>query len=149
MECLVDFSRPFDQPRLEAFNTVVHYMFANDPVMMGKAHTILNQFKSDANAWTCVDSILMNCPNPHGKFLALQILDEAINTRWQILPDNQKTGIRSCIIKLVLEQSEVEATAQEQQALMTKLNATLISIVKQEWTTSWSNFVSDICSSAS
>ena len=67
-------------------------MFANDPVMvssrvlviadtlkMGKAHTILNQFKSDANAWTCVDSILMNCPNPHGKFLALQILDEAIN----------------------------------------------------------------------
>ena len=46
---------------------------------MGKAHTILNQFKSDANAWTCVDSILMNCPNPHGKFLALQILDEAIN----------------------------------------------------------------------
>ena len=82
----------------------------------------------------------MNCENPHGKFLALQILDEAINvsvnmldrlkTRWQILPDHQKTGIRGCIIKLVLEQSEVEASAQEQQALMTKLNGTLVSIVK-------------------
>ena len=33
--------------------------------------------------------------------------------------------------------------------MMTKLNGTLISIVKQEWTTSWSNFISDICSSAS
>jgi Exportin 1-like protein len=32
--------------------------------------------------------------------------------------------------------------------LLTKLNATLISIVKQEWTTSWQNFVTDICTDA-
>jgi len=31
---------------------------------------------------------------------------------------------------------------------LTKLNATLISIVKQEWTTTWQNFISDICGDA-
>ena len=32
--------------------------------------------------------------------------------------------------------------------LLTKLNATLISIVKFEWRSSWQNFIPDICSSA-
>ena len=46
----------------------------------------------------------------------------------------------------MLQISEDEAGAS--QHLLTKLNATLISIVKHEWTTSWQNFVSDICTDA-
>ena len=34
MEVLVDFNLPFDQQRLEAFNAVVHFMFANDSNMV-------------------------------------------------------------------------------------------------------------------
>jgi exportin-1 len=37
---------------------------------------------------------------------------------------------------------------QEQKWLLTKLNGTLISIVKHEWRTSWTNFIPDICGSA-
>lgn len=58
-------------------------------------------------------------------------------------------AIRACIIHLVLQLSEDEATNQQSAHLITKLNGTLISIVKQEWTTSWQNFVSDICTAAS
>lgn len=32
--------------------------------------------------------------------------------------------------------------------LLTKLNITLVSIVKQEWTVSWNSFISDICNVA-
>ena len=48
----------------------------------------------------------------------------------------------------MLKLSEDENLAQQNQHLLTKLNATLISIVKQEWTTSWTNFVPDICANA-
>ena len=46
---------------------------------MQRAHGILNAFKANAEAWTTVDSILMNSQDAHARFLALQILDEAIN----------------------------------------------------------------------
>ena len=36
-----------------------------------------------------------------------------------------------------------------QQHLITKLNVTLVSIVKQEWLVSWKNFITDICQTAS
>ena len=57
-------------------------------------------------------------------------------------------GIRSYIIGLVLQLAEDESISQQNQHLITKLNATLVSIVKQEWTTSWKNFIPDICGSA-
>jgi len=64
------------------------------------------------------------------------------------MPDDQKNGIRTFIINLVLKLSEDETIMQQSQHLLTKLNATLISIVKQEWTSSWQNFITDICSDA-
>jgi len=44
--------------------------------------------------------------------------------------------------------AEDEQTQQSGQHLLTKLNSTLVSIVKQEWTVSWNNFISDICQTA-
>lgn len=71
-----------------------------------------------------------------------------VQSRWKILPEEQKMGIRSYIITLVLRLSEDEALSQQNQHLLTKLNSTLVSIVKQEWTTSWQQFIPDICNSA-
>jgi exportin-1 len=52
------------------------------------------------------------------------------------------------MIMKVLKYSEDEAVSQQNQHLLTKLNTTLVSIVKQEWTSSWKNFIPDICSHA-
>jgi exportin-1 len=41
-----------------------------------------------------------------------------------------------------------EQQSSDQQFLLTKLNSTLISIVKFEWRTSWNSFIPDICSHA-
>lgn len=75
---------------------------------MHNANNLLNEFKQNSEAWLVVDAILEKSQSPHSKFLALQILDEAVNTRWKVLPDEQKLGIRSCIIQLVLSMAEDE-----------------------------------------
>ncbi len=46
---------------------------------MQMANTILNEFKAHNDAWTTVDSILVNSQSPNTKFFGLSILDEAIN----------------------------------------------------------------------
>jgi len=46
------------------------------------ANNVLNQYKAHPDAWTTVDKILMQSQSPDTKFFGLQILDEAVNTRW-------------------------------------------------------------------
>lgn len=43
------------------------------------ANNVLNQFKAYPDAWLTVDRILSVAQNPNTKFLALQILEEAVN----------------------------------------------------------------------
>jgi exportin-1 len=64
------------------------------------------------------------------------------------MPEQQKLGIRTYIIQLVLKMTENDQAMTQNQHLITKLNSTLISIVKQEWRTTWQGFIPDICLSA-
>ena len=43
------------------------------------ANEILNQFKAHPDAWQVVDRILSGQSSPNTKFIAVQILDEAVN----------------------------------------------------------------------
>jgi len=85
-------------------------MYGGSGMNRSLANDILNQFKANPNAWLVVDRILSVAQNPNTKFYALQILDEAVNTRWKILPEDQKHGIRNFIISLVMKLSEDENT---------------------------------------
>ena len=49
------------------------------------ANQLLNQFKSNENAWMTVDKILDLTNDNNVKFYALQILDEAINVSLPLL----------------------------------------------------------------
>ena len=68
--------------------------------------------------------------------------------RWQILDNESKMNMRNFMVQLVLNLPEQVKSQPNSQHLLTKLNATLISIVKLEWGNSWQNFIQDICSSA-
>ena len=78
------------------------------------------------------------------KFNALRCLQ----MRWQILDNESKMNMRNFMVQLVLNLPEQVKGQPNSQHLLTKLNATLISIVKLEWGNSWQNFIQDICSSA-
>ena len=57
-------------------------------------------------------------------------------------------SMRNFMINLVLNLPEQIKDTPNSSHLLTKLNSTLISIVKLEWGTSWQNFIPDICNSA-
>ena len=95
-----------------------------------------------------VDKILSMSDDLNTKFFALSILDEAVNQRWKILDDESKMNMRNFMVDLVTKLPDQIKDIPNSAHLLTKLNATLISIVKLEWGTSWQNFIPDICSSA-
>ena len=68
--------------------------------------------------------------------------------RWQILDAESKMNMRNFMVNLVLNLPEQVKGQPNSQHLLTKLNSTLISIVKLEWGNSWQNFIQDICNSA-
>lgn len=50
-----------------------------------------------------------------------------------MFPQEEKNAIKNSTIELVLIMSDDETVVSEQGHLLTKLNATLVGIVKQEW----------------
>lgn len=52
------------------------------------SNSVMNQFKEHPDSWQCVDKVLDQSQNPDTKFFALQILDQAVNTRWNVIPED-------------------------------------------------------------
>jgi exportin-1 len=88
----------------------------------------LAQFKEHPQSWTRVDTILEYAQNPATKYFALQILEDLIKTRWNILPKEQREGIRNYIVTLIIKLSSTEELRQRQQLVLNKLNVTLVQV---------------------
>lgn len=65
------------------------------------------------------------------KFFALQVLSDAIRTRWKTLPREQREGVKSYIIKLVFKLSESDSVLHGNRVLVNKLDATLVQVGSQ------------------
>ena len=57
--------------------------------------------------------------------------------------------MRNFMITQVLQMPDQLAGTPNSGSLLTKMNSTLISMVKLEWNNSWQDFIPDICNSAS
>lgn len=108
----------------------------------------MNQFKENADSWLLVDKILQDAKYPQTKFLALQVLDGVITTRWKVLPRDQCHGIRNFVVNCIIANSGSEDTLRTQRAFVNKLNLVLISILKQEWPDNWPHFINEIVSAS-
>ncbi|RDI82292.1 hypothetical protein Vi05172_g7737 [Venturia inaequalis] len=79
--------------------------------------------------------------------IGLQVLDNVINTRWRVLPRDQCQGIRNFVVNFIIQMSGTEESLRQQRALITKLNMTLVNILKQEWPHNWPTFINEIIQS--
>jgi len=145
---LLNFEQPWDASKVQMLDHVVNAMLSRDEKVRNVAHEVLNQVKSHPNSWTAVDTILVSSQSPDTKFVALNLLEGVIQTRWQVLPEQQRQGIKNYVVQLVIKISADEHFATTQKHFLTKLNETLIHIVKQEWPHAWEGFIPDICASA-
>ncbi|CCX34946.1 CRM1 C terminal-domain-containing protein [Pyronema domesticum] len=111
------------------------------------AQQILNQFRENPDSWILVDKILENANYPQTKFLGLQVLDNVIQTRWKVLPKDQRQGIRNFVVGFIIQASSTPESLTQQRLLINKLNLVLVSILKQDWPHDWPDFINEIISS--
>lgn len=111
------------------------------------AQQILNQFRENPDSWILVDKILETASYPQTKFLGLQVLDNLIQTRWKVLPKEQRQGIRNFVVGFIIQASSTPESLIQQRLLINKLNLVLVSILKQDWPHDWPDFINEIISS--
>lgn len=114
----------------------------------GAANKALMQLQESPDLWTKADAIIEQATNPTARFFGLQVLDDAIKTRWKILPPDQREGIRNYVVGKIISMSQDEAVLQREKVFISKLNLTLVEILKQEWPHNWPTFIGDLVGSS-
>lgn len=140
MEGILDFSRDLD---IGLFDRVVQAFFSAGPDHK-HAQAVLTEFQENADAWRRVDAILDNSSDVNSKFIALNVLEKLVQTRWKMLPPEQCQGIRNYTVGLIVKLSSDDNTLHTQRTVLGKLNMVLVQILKQEWPHAWPNFIPEI-----
>jgi hypothetical protein len=60
-------------------------------------------------------------------------MDRLIKTRWKVLPEEQRSGIRNFVVGVIVKTSSDEQTLRREKSFVNKLNLILVQILKQEW----------------
>ncbi|KAI1319900.1 Karyopherin transporter [Mortierella claussenii] len=145
MEVVLDFNRDLDVELLDGVVKTFYNSTGPDHRLAGQ---LMAQFQEHPDAWRRVDTILDNSKDSNTKFFALQILAKLVQTRWKLLPPEQRQGIRNYTVGLIVKLSSDEATLVREKILLHKLNLVLVQILKQEWPHAWPGFIPEIVSSS-
>ncbi|EJD06022.1 uncharacterized protein FOMMEDRAFT_18232 [Fomitiporia mediterranea MF3/22] len=146
MEALLDFSRePFD---VELLDRVVMAFYSGAGSEHQMAQRVLTQFEEHPDSWSRVPDILERCSFQQSKYIGLQILEKLVQTRWKMLPEGQRQGIRNFIVGVVVKVSSDEQTMRREKSYVNKLNLALVQILKQEWPHNWPTFIPELVESS-
>jgi len=139
---LLDEAQAFD---VEVLDQIVAAAYEPRHPERAVANEVLMKLRERSNAWSHADQIIEKSTLQQGRYFGLMALDDAINTRWKILPEAQRAGIKSYIVNKVIHLSKDEATASAEATIIHQMNKVLVSILKQEWPHNWPSFIGDIC----
>lgn len=132
-----------------ALDRVVTAAYSSGNPHQALANQTLMQLQEVDGLWTKADAIIEQAQNAQARFFGLQVLDNAIQTRWKILPSEQREGIRNYVVgKIIHMSSGDESVLQKERVFVGKLNLTLVEILKQEWPHNWPNFITDLVGSS-
>eukprot|EP00545_Synedropsis_sp_CCMP1620_P000226 CAMPEP_0119020706 /NCGR_PEP_ID=MMETSP1176-20130426/24555_1 /TAXON_ID=265551 /ORGANISM="Synedropsis recta cf, Strain CCMP1620" /LENGTH=1073 /DNA_ID=CAMNT_0006975169 /DNA_START=280 /DNA_END=3501 /DNA_ORIENTATION=- len=112
------------------------------------ANKALMQLQEAPELWTKADEMIEKSNNAQTRFFGLQVLDDAIKTRWKIIPGEQREGIKNYVVGKIISMSSDEASMQRDRVLISKLNLILVEMLKHEWPHNWPTFISDLVGSS-
>eukprot|EP00566_Odontella_aurita_P002334 CAMPEP_0113600474 /NCGR_PEP_ID=MMETSP0015_2-20120614/42722_1 /TAXON_ID=2838 /ORGANISM="Odontella" /LENGTH=1086 /DNA_ID=CAMNT_0000508725 /DNA_START=303 /DNA_END=3563 /DNA_ORIENTATION=- /assembly_acc=CAM_ASM_000160 len=112
------------------------------------ANKALMTLQESPEIWTKADAILEKAHNPQSRFFGLQVLDDAIRTRWKVMPAEQREGIKNYVVGKIISMSSDEQIMKREKVFVAKLNLTLVQILKQEWPHNWPSFIPDLVGSS-
>ena len=149
---LLNTSTPFDQNKLAILEQVINIFYAplTSPQDRQAANKLLDQFQKLDTSFQYCEFILNNTQSNNTRVLALNIYETFIKEKWNLLDNDSKLNLRNflvgLLIKFVLDKNFYENNANH--FLINKLNIVIVIIAKNEWTTTWPNFISELCSSS-
>lgn len=146
MEALLDFSKELD---ISVLDQVVETFYQGSGLPQKEAQNVLTKFQEHPDAWQRADKILQFSTNPHSKFIGLTILNKLITTKWKLLPDAHRVGIRNFIVGMIISLCQDDAIFQTQKNLISKSDLVLVQILKQEWPQNWPEFIPELIASSS
>ncbi|KAK1443825.1 armadillo-like helical protein [Babesia gibsoni] len=143
---LIDPAHPFNEGMVLVLDSVIEAMFdSSNSHNREAAHKILEQFRTMPDTWKHVAMILSHSNNVNTKFFAIQVLQACIQSRWNVLPQEERMGIRQYVSELVIKLCMDDEACTRERHFLTKINETLIQIVKREWPDRWEGFIPEIC----
>ncbi|XP_078432688.1 protein EXPORTIN 1A-like isoform X2 [Wolffia australiana] len=145
-EKLRDLSQPIDVPLLDA--TVSAFYGTGSKEERSAADQILRELQNNPDTWLQVVHILQNSQNLNTKFFALQVLEGVIKYRWNVLPVEQRDGIKNYISDVIVQLSSNEVSFRRERLYVNKLNIILVQVLKHEWPARWKSFIPDLVSAA-
>ncbi|OIR57119.1 MAG: exportin 1 [Amphiamblys sp. WSBS2006] len=145
MEDILSFDKQLD---IALFDRVADMFFGGHGQSQADAQKILAQFQAHPDAWQRADYILENSKSTNAKFVALQILEGLVQTRWNTLPQEQRTGIRGYVVTQIIRRTGDEGVFKAERVLVNKLNVVLVQILKHEWPRRWAGFIEEIVGSS-
>jgi exportin-1 len=131
-----------------ALDCVIHAAYNPIDPNRALANKTLMELQEQPELWTKADGIIEDASTDTARFFGLQILDDAIKTRWKIIPPAQREGIKNYVVGKVINMSQNENTLKAQKVFIGKLNLTLVEILKQEWPHNWPSFITDLVGSS-
>lgn len=138
---LLDFSKELD---IKLLDQIVAIAFDPSHRQRAAANEFLVRMKDHPEIWKRADAILESSNNLATKFFGLQVLGDAISTRWRIIPSEQREGIRNYIIGKIVSLSSTPILLQENSGFLGRLNLVLVNILKQDWPQNWPTFITDL-----
>ena len=138
---LLDFSKEFD---IELLDQIVAIAFDPANPQRAAANDCMVRLKDHPDMWKRADAILEASSSPETKFFGLQVLGDAIDIKWKILPIEQREGIRNYIVGKIISLSSSFELMKENSSFLSRLNLVLVSILKQDWPDNWPSFISDL-----
>ncbi|KAJ9546187.1 hypothetical protein OSB04_025894 [Centaurea solstitialis] len=147
-EKLRDLSQPIDVGLLDA--TVAAFYGTGSKDERTAADHILRDLQNNPDMWLQVVHILSNTQNLNTKFFALQVLEGVIKYRWNVLPVEQRDGMKNYISDVIVKVwlSSNEGSFRQERLYVNKLNIILVQILKHEWPARWRSFIPDLVTAA-
>ena len=110
----------------------------------------MDSFQKLDVSFTYCEFILNNTQSNNTRVFALNILENFIKEKWNLLDENSKLSLRNFLVTLLIQYvtNNDFYNNSNNSFVINKLNIVIVIIAKNEWTTTWPNFISELCNSS-
>ena len=148
---LLNISTPFDQGKLTLLEQVINvfYTTTNNQDRQA-ANNLLDQFQKLETSFQYCEFILNNTQSNQTRVFALNIYQSFIQEKWNLLDEGSKLNLRNFLVTLLIKyvMDKTFYANNQNHFVINKLNILIVIIAKNEWTTTWPNFISELCNSS-